>query len=139
MTIFVKSGHFWQRTSNLNAFEMQYLSNVIYFLFLLLETDILSYLPPFYHNFENLTLYGIYEFLRGRRLGQIWTKSPKNLNFFYLSLTSYYKLFGKLIGKGRGSWCTKYWYTKYYNNNKVCILIVSFYFLEFIHILYLKN
>ena len=57
-----KNSHFWQRTSNLNAFETQYLSDVIYFIFLLLETDVLSYLPPFYHNFENLTLYGIYEY-----------------------------------------------------------------------------
>ena len=56
---FFKNGHFWQKTSNLNAFETQYLSDVIYFLFLLFEMDVLSYLPPFYHNFENLTLYGI--------------------------------------------------------------------------------
>ena len=86
-----------KKMSNLTAFETQYLSDVIYFLFLLIKTDVLSYLPPFYHNFEILTLYGIYVFLRGRRLGQIWTKSPKNLNFFYLSLTSYYKLFEKFF------------------------------------------
>ena len=62
VTIFVKNGHFWQKMSNSTTFEMQYLSEVIYFLFLLFETNVLSYLPPFYHNFENLTLYGIYTF-----------------------------------------------------------------------------
>ena len=36
--------------------------DVLYFLFLLFETDVLSYLPPLYHNFENLTSYGTYKF-----------------------------------------------------------------------------
>ena len=59
-----KNGHFGpKKTSNLTTFETQYLSEVKYFLFLLFEMDILSYLPPFYHNFENLILYGIYKFL----------------------------------------------------------------------------
>ena len=47
-----------QENLDLKGFEWQYISDVIYFLFLLFETNVLSYLPPLYHNFENLTLYG---------------------------------------------------------------------------------
>ena len=44
MTVFDKNGHFWQKISNLTTFETQYLSNIIYFLFLLFETNVFSYL-----------------------------------------------------------------------------------------------
>ena len=59
-----KNGYFEQKTSNLTTFETQHLSDVVYFLFLLFEMDVLSYLPPFYHNFENFTLYGIFPIFR---------------------------------------------------------------------------
>ena len=43
----------FQEKPDFNVFELLYQSDVIYFLFLLFETDVLSYLPPLYHNFEN--------------------------------------------------------------------------------------
>ena len=78
--------------SNLTTFETQYLSNVIYFLFLLFETNVLSNLPPLYHNFENLTLYGIFPISRGVKpgRGQIWThlemRYPADAIYFLILL-----------------------------------------------------
>ena len=100
MTVFDKNVHFWQKKSNLNAFEAQYLSNVIYYLFLLFETNVLSYLPPFYHNFENLTLYGIYENENGLTRLKFKKKKKKNSFFLFQILIRNFKGAGKKIRAG---------------------------------------
>merc|ERR1712030_72631 len=85
---------FDKKKSNLNAFETQYLSNVINYLFLLFEMNVLSYLPPFYHNFENLTLYGIYEFL---------TPLPRQQKFIFFQKKIYHMYFYTKPHKSTGS------------------------------------
>merc|ERR1712121_554633 len=78
MTVFDKKWSLLTKMSNLTTFETQYLSDIIYFLFLLFKTNVLSYLSSLYHNFENLTLYGIYKFS-----GRAWVGYKFSKSFFF--------------------------------------------------------
>ena len=71
------------------------------FLFLLFETNVLSYLPPFCHNFENLTLYGVFQIFRPTVRGVQFIEITFFF-FFHYGSRSIFEQMCKMIRRKKG-------------------------------------